>query len=101
MAKLRKPKSCKGTVVVSNDRKTLRLRWSFQGRKYEFRPGLQDTPDNRCFAERIAKDIEVDMKAGYFDTTLNKYRSRVNLPPEPPAPKKKSHLCDRSIRQIL
>ena len=74
-------KSRKGEVRVSAHKSgALRLTWSYQGQRYELRPGLHDTPENREFARGTAYRIELDMKSGYFDPTLNKYRSQVNLP---------------------
>lgn len=71
----------KGEVKVSAHKTgALRLTWSYQGKRYELRPGLHDTPENRLFAEGTAKQIEMDMKSEHFDPTLNKYRSQVNLP---------------------
>lgn len=53
---------------------SLRLRWCFEGRRFNLALGLKDTPMNRIYAQQVASRIEIDMQAGYFDQTLLKYR---------------------------
>lgn len=72
-------KARKGEVKVTS-KQGLRLRWSYQGKRYEFRPGLPDTGENWEFAKNIARQIELDIKFGNFDPTLSKYRSHANVP---------------------
>lgn len=52
----------------------LKLRWSYQGRRYDFALGLPDGILNRRIAERKASEIEIDLATENFDSTLNKYR---------------------------
>jgi integrase len=64
----------KGEVKVSSHKGSLRLTWSYRKKRHELRPGLSDTPENRLFAEGKARAIELDMKSGNFDPTLEKYQ---------------------------
>jgi integrase len=54
----------------------LRLRWRFEGRKYSLSLGLKNTLLNQATANELAARIERDMQAGYFDSTLLKYRPK-------------------------
>jgi integrase len=71
-------KSSKGSVVVGVVDHRLRLRWSardVQGRKKRFTLAFGSVnATNRLMAERLAKQIEVDLHSGNFDPTLRKYR---------------------------
>lgn len=55
---------------------SLRLRWLYEGRRYNLALGLKDAPINRSYAKQIGAQIERDIQAGYFDQTLLKYRLR-------------------------
>jgi hypothetical protein len=68
MAKANPHKSFKGQVGISRDRQALRLQWTYQGKRYDLRPGLHDTPENRVFARGTAYRIELDMKSGGSNT---------------------------------
>ena len=71
----------KGEVKVSAHKSgMLRLTWTYQGKREDFRVGLHDTPENRIFAEGTAKRIEMDMKSGHYDPSLEKYKSQTNTP---------------------
>lgn len=72
------PKAQKGSVVVSAANGRLRLRWS--GRDAQGRPkrftlafGAVNTT-NRLAAERLAREIELDIASGNFDSSLRKYK---------------------------
>ncbi len=69
--KLRTPK---GTVAIENNRDRLRLRWSFDGEHYCL-VGIPHNKINLKVAQKIASQIELDILGGYFDTTLDKYRT--------------------------
>lgn len=71
-----KSKSKKGEVAISVSNNCLRLRWSFRGKRYCFYLQLSDTPENWKFAEVKARTIELDLKFGQFDPSLNKYRNQ-------------------------
>jgi integrase len=67
-------KANKGTVVVFGFKGRLRLRWSYQGRRYTLSLELPDNLTNRKIAETKARIIERDMAAENFDATLARYR---------------------------
>ena len=70
----RRAKASKGTVKIENDKGWLRLRFSFQGRRYAFSLSLPDTKTNRTVAEHKARQIELDILSGNFDPSLKKYK---------------------------
>ena len=70
----RRVKAAKGTVKIESDKGWLRLRFSFQGRRYAFSLSLPDTKVNRTVAEHKARQIELDILSGNFDPTLKKYK---------------------------
>jgi integrase len=53
----------------------LKLRWSYQGSRFDFALGLPDGAINRKVAENKASEIELDIATGNFDPTLDKYKS--------------------------
>jgi len=67
-------KASKGSVsiVVSNGR--LQLRFRYKGKREYISLGFSDTPQNRKLAEMRAREIELDILAGHFDETLEKYK---------------------------
>lgn len=67
----------KGSVKTEVDKGWLRLRWSWQGRRFVLALGLPDDPVNRTIAERKAKLIEADIKLEQFDPTLDRYRTQI------------------------
>ncbi len=72
-------KNSRGSVTVSSARGNLRLRlprglWADRKQVYLFL-GLADNPQNRKAAEIKAKQIELDILSGHFDSTLKKYQS--------------------------
>ncbi|RZM79572.1 tyrosine-type recombinase/integrase [Leptolyngbya iicbica] len=67
-------RSNKGKVSISEQRGWLRLRWTYQKRRYEMSLSLPDTVTNRALAQQRAAIIEADMLSGQFDETLGKYR---------------------------
>ncbi|MDX1977763.1 MAG: tyrosine-type recombinase/integrase [Pseudanabaenaceae cyanobacterium bins.68] len=62
-------------VQIGSDRGWLRLRWSYQGRRYALTLGLPDTKANRIAAMQRSSQIELDIISGNFDQSLGKYRS--------------------------
>lgn len=64
----------KGEVSVGEIKGSLRLIWTYRGKRHFFRPGLSDSTENRVYAEALARRIELDCKSGNFDTTLDRYR---------------------------
>jgi len=72
-------KSSRGSVTITSLRGNLRLRlprglWSDKKQVY-LSLGLVDNPQNRKAAEIKARQIELDILSGYFDTSLKKYQS--------------------------
>lgn len=64
----------KGTVKVETDKGWLRLRFTYAGQRRASALGLIDTSINRQFAEQKARQVELDIISGNFDTTLQKYK---------------------------
>lgn len=67
------PRSRKGTVSIETFKDTLRLRWTFNGQRYCLSLGFQNNRTGEIRAKEIASRIELDILAGYFDPTLEKY----------------------------
>lgn len=65
------------SISIKNGRIRLRLPRSLYGgqQKYLYL-GMQDSPQNQTAAKKIAHQIELDILAGYFDPTLEKYKPR-------------------------
>jgi len=76
------PRAKKGTVSVTTDRGMLGLRWRYGGERYRMALGMPDSPLGRHRAKAIASAIELDMAAGTFDTTKEKYRPAPQSAPE-------------------
>lgn len=67
-------RATKGSVqiLVSNDR--LQLRFRHAGKRYYLSLGLPDTRTNRKAADLKARQIELDIISGNFDSSLAKYK---------------------------
>jgi integrase len=63
-------------VKVGVDKGWLRLRWTYQAKRYTLTLGLSDSPVNRVYAEQKSKVIELDIVSNNFDPTLKKYNSK-------------------------
>lgn len=85
-------------VIVSNDR--LQLRFSFAGDRYYLSIGLRDNVTNRKVAESKARQIELDMLSGNFDTTLAKYRTAAQSKPKSVAISEKTAPVTISLNEI-
>ncbi|WP_028954393.1 site-specific integrase [Synechocystis sp. PCC 7509] len=68
-------KTAKGNVAIKNNCDRLRLRWSFRGERYCLALGLPYNKINLKAAQKIVSEIELDMLGGYFDPSLDKYRT--------------------------
>jgi integrase len=64
-------------VCIERDRERLRIRIAYQGKRYQFRTGLIDTPTHRAYVDGVVSKIKLDMVSGQFDTSLLKYRPQV------------------------
>ncbi|MBD2085076.1 site-specific integrase [Coleofasciculus sp. FACHB-542] len=75
-------KASKGSVGIESFQERLRLRLPRQlygGKQKYLTLGLSDTPENRKAAEGKARQVELDILAGYFDPTLAKYKPQTHL----------------------
>ena len=54
---------------------TLRLRWNFEGERYQLTLGVKDDPIGRSYGKMIAGKIERDIECSNFDTTLERYQN--------------------------
>jgi len=78
-------KASKGTVVVEKFKNRLRLRWRVTGERYCLSLGLPDTKESRKLAEVKARQIELDIISGNFDSTLTKYKPQSLVQSKPAA----------------
>lgn len=86
-------KTAKGNVAIENNCDRLRLRWSFRGERYCFALGLPYNKINLKAAQKIVSEIELDMLGGYFDTSLDKYRTNS-------VPTKTAKLAPRAAKDL-
>jgi integrase len=54
---------------------SLRLRWNFEGKRYQLALGVKDDPTGRSYAKIIAGTIERDLQCSNFDKTLERYQN--------------------------
>lgn len=54
---------------------TLRLRWNFEGKRYQLALGVKDDPIGRSYGKMIAGTIERDIECSNFDQTLERYQN--------------------------
>ena len=64
-----------GTVSVECHRGMLRLRWRYASKQRSLSVGLPESRTNRLVARQLAASIELDIAAGIYDETLDKYRA--------------------------
>lgn len=62
------------TPKIENFKGNLRLRWSYQGKRYCLTLGLAEGAKNRLIAQMKVDDIKYDLTQGQFDPTLVKYK---------------------------
>jgi len=67
-------KTPKGSVAIENHDGRVRLRWSWDGKRFALALGLLFTSVNLKVAQKTANQIELDIISGNFDASLNKYR---------------------------
>ena len=65
-------------VTIENLEGRLRLRWTCPdtGKRKNLALGVDDSTTGRAFASTIKDRIESDVKHGYYDPTLLKYKPR-------------------------
>ncbi len=83
-------------VKVESFKGRLRLRWSYQGERFNLSLGLDDTQLGRTIAQGRVSQIDTDIITGKFDRTLATYRTGVN-PPEPGTKITAAGLFDRFV----
>lgn len=64
----------KRIVQVGADKGWLRLRWTYQGKRYALTLGLPDSNVNKTVAQQKAHQIELDIASGHFDPSLKRYK---------------------------
>lgn len=64
----------KRLVQVGADKGWLRLRWTYQGKRYALTLGLPDSKVNKTVAQQKANQIELDIASGHFDLSLKRYK---------------------------
>lgn len=70
----RQKKTPKGSVKVEADKGWLRVRFTHAGKRHAFALGLPNSEINRTVAEQRARQIELDIISGNFDSSLQKYK---------------------------
>ncbi|NJK38614.1 MAG: DUF3596 domain-containing protein [Oscillatoriales cyanobacterium RM2_1_1] len=79
-------KASKGSVQIKTSNGRLQLVFSYQGKRRYISLGFDDTVQNRKLAELKARQIELDILSGNFDSTLLKYRIQSADSAKPPTP---------------
>jgi integrase len=69
-----KRKASKGSVQIKSSNDRLQLVFNFAGKRQYLSTGFANTPANRKLAEMKARQIELDILSGNFDSTLAKYK---------------------------
>ena len=72
-------KNTKGTPSLESFQGRLRIRFRLNGQQKALSLGLADTPENRVRGESIARQMQLDMLSGNFDSTLGKYKPHTHL----------------------
>ncbi|WP_460192722.1 Arm DNA-binding domain-containing protein [Thermosynechococcus sp. FA-CM-4201] len=73
-------RASKGSVSIKVSNGRLQLYFSYQGQRHYLSLGLDDTEPARRIAEMRARQIELDIASGNFDTTLAKYKGEAAKP---------------------
>lgn len=66
-------KTPKGAVAIENSNNRIRLRWSFDGKRYCLALGLTHNSINLKVAQKVSNQIELDIASSNFDLSLVKY----------------------------
>ena len=72
-------KNTKGTPSLESYQGRLRIRFRVNGQQKTFSLGLADTDENRIKGESIARQMQLDILSGNFDSTLGKYKPHTHL----------------------
>jgi integrase len=63
-------------ITIENYCGKLRLRWLYKGKRLNLSLGVSDDAMGHAVAKQKSAQIELDIQAGYFDSTLLKYKPR-------------------------
>jgi integrase len=65
------------STKVWTDKKgtTLRLRWLFEGKRYQLPLGVKNDNTGKAYAKIVAGQIELDVECGNFDKTRERYQN--------------------------
>jgi integrase len=85
-----------------NNNGSIRIQFTHDGRRYSLAPGGQfDDPIALAFANAIAARIELDVRAGYFDESLQRYQGDGIIPAKKPRhPKKLLRIWDAWVESL-
>jgi integrase len=72
-------KAGKGSVQIKNSNGRLQLVFSHAGKRHYLSLGFMDSRSSRKMAEMRAREIELDLLSGNFDSTLVKYKPETAL----------------------
>lgn len=72
-------KKAKSSPSLETFQGRLRIKFKTDDERKAFSLGLADTSENRVKGESIVRQIQLDMLAGSFDSTLVKYKPRTHL----------------------
>jgi integrase len=72
-------KASKGSVSIINSNGRLQLRFRHGGTRHYISLGVPDSPEGRKLAEMKAREIELDILSGNFDSTTAKYKPQTSL----------------------
>ena len=79
------PQQLSTKIWIDQKGNSLRLRWNFEGKRYQLALGVKDNPTGKTYAKIIAGTIERDLQCSNFDRTLEQIgrascRERVLMP---------------------
>jgi integrase len=85
-----KPRSKRGSVKVESRSGLLYLRFTVDSARHTFSLNVPDSPANRYDAEKVAKQIELDILNRAFDPSYRKYRGQPEPESPEPSPQRRS-----------
>jgi len=75
-----KLKSQKGEISITDFQGRIRLRWRVNGQRYSLNLPFPYAPENLHHASVKVAEIKLDILKGSFDTTLEKYKPKIEAP---------------------
>jgi integrase len=73
--RLHRPPNMSTKVWTDKKGTTLRLRWLFEGKRYQLPLGVKDNVTGTAYAKIVAGTIERDIECGNFDQTKERYQN--------------------------